>query len=305
MKPCILLRDEEIIEQPVVQKTLTERYTAESVKFIRDNRNGPFFLYLSHTMPHTPLHVSDTFKGKSKRGLYGDVVRCLDWSTGEILRALRKNGIDRNTLVVFTSDNGPWLLRGKHGGKAFPLRSGKCTTFEGGMRVPGIMRWPGHIPEGSVCPEIATTMDLLPTFARLAGGTVPDDRIIDGRDIWPLMAGIAGAKTPHEAFYYYKKDVLKAVRSGKWKLMVRRMTKEEYPYRWPGMARQGWKDEVIPEALYDLEADISETTNVIDKHPEVAKRLRQLLETMRADLGDWRTGRPGANRRPPGTLPSD
>jgi len=300
MKPTVLMRDEQVIEQPAVQETLTERYTNEAVEFITENKDRPFFLYLPHTMPHTPLHVSDTFKGKSKRGIYGDVVECLDWSAGRILDTLATLGLDDNTLVVFTSDNGPWLLRGKHGGKAQPLRSGKCTTYEGGMRVPCLMRWPGRIPAGTSCSEVATTMDLLPTLAGLAGAALPEDRIIDGKDIWPLMAGVNGAKSPHEAFCYYHRYTLEAVRSGKWKLMFERTTKQEFPYRWGGMKKQGHKDEIVPEALYDLEADIGETTNLITEHPDVARRLRELADTMRDDLGDSRTGRPGKNRREPG-----
>jgi len=302
MKPSVLMRDEAVIEQPVVQATLTERYTAEAIRFIKDNKDKPFFLYLPHTMPHTPLHISDKFKGKSRRGLYGDVVECLDWSVGRILDTLAELGLDKNTLVIFTSDNGPWLLRGKHGGKAHPLRAGKCTTYEGGMRVPCIMRWPGSIPAGSVCSEVATTMDLLPTVAGLAGAAVPQDRIIDGRNIRPLMTGAADAKSPHDAFYYYHKYTLQAVRSGKWKLMFRRTTSQEYPYRWPGMKKHGHKNEAIPDSLYDLEADIGETTNVIAEHPDVAQRLRDLADRMRADLGDSRTGHAGKNRRKPGSV---
>ncbi|MCX6377798.1 MAG: sulfatase, partial [Armatimonadetes bacterium] len=243
-----LIRGEEIIEQPAVLETLTERYTDEAISFITKNRNRPFFLYLPHTFPHTPLAASERFKGKSKRGLYGDVVECLDWSTGRILDTLKDLGLDENTLVVFTSDNGPWLIRGQDGGSALPLRSGKGSTWEGGMREPCIMRWPGRIPAGTSCSEISSVMDLCPTLARLAGAQMPSDRIIDGKDILPLMTGASGAKSPHEAFFYYRQEQLQAVRSGKWKLVL---------------AHRDMNDKVdVPQALYDLKADIGETTDV-------------------------------------------
>ena len=191
MVPTPLMRNEQVVEEPAVQETLTERYTEEAIKLITANKDRPFFLYLPHTMPHTPLHVSERFKGKSARGLYGDVIECIDWSTGQILNVLKKLGLDERTLVVFVSDNGPWLAAGKHGGSATPLRAGKDTTYESGMRVPCIMRWTRRIPAGSVCSELSTTMDLLPTFAELAGIEAPADRIIDGKNIWPLMSRVA------------------------------------------------------------------------------------------------------------------
>ena len=282
--PTPLMHDENIIEQPVIQETLTERYTEEAAKFITENKDKPFFLYLPHTMPHVPLHVSEKFKGKSARGLYGDVIECLDWSTGQILDTLAKLGLDDNTFVMFTSDNGPWLQRGENGGSALPLRAGKGTAFEGGFRVPCIMRWRSKIPAGTVCSEAAATIDLLPTIAKLAGAEPPTDRIIDGKDIWSLMSGVPQAKSPHEAFYYYTATDLRAVRSGPWKLM------SADPARGDG------------DALYNLETDISETTNVIARHPDVATRLRQLVEMMRDDLGDTMTDRTGKNCRRPGIV---
>jgi arylsulfatase A len=269
-------------------ETLTERYTDEAISFITKHRNEPFFLYLPHTFPHTPLAVSERFKGKSKRGLYGDVVECLDWSTGRILDTLKELGLDDNTLVIFTSDNGPWLIRGKDGGSALPLRSGKGSTWDGGMREPCVMRWPGRIPAGTTCSEMATMMDLYPTMAKLAGARVPTDRMIDGKDILPLMSGVKGAKSPHEAFFYYRLEQLQAVRSGKWKLVV---------------AHRDMNDKVyVPQALYDLRADIGETTDVSAKYPSIVKRLTALIERMREDLGDAITGAPGKNRRPPGSV---
>ena len=282
-----LIRNEEIIEQPAVLETLTERYTDEAIKFITKNQHRPFFLYLPHTFPHTPLAVSDRFKGKSKRGLYGDVVECLDWSVGQALATLKNLDLDDNTLVIFTSDNGPWLIRNQDGGSAKPLRSGKGSTWEGGMREPTIMRWPGHIPAGTECSEVASVMDILPTLAGLAGAKVPADRIIDGKDIRPLIEGRAGATSPHEAFFYYRLEQLQAVRCGRWKLVV------------PHRDMNAKVD--VPLALYDLKADIGETTDVSARYPSIVKRLQGLIERMREDLGDQITGAPGKNRRAPGT----
>ena len=283
-----LMRNENIIEQPADQETLTKRYTQEAVKFIKKNKDRPFFLYLPHTFPHVPLHASDQFRDTSKRGLYGDVVEEIDWSTGQILDTLKDLGLDENTLVIFTSDNGPWLGFKHLGGCALPLRSGKGDTFEGGMREPCIMRWPGRIPAGTVCSEPASTMDLLPTFARLAGAKAPTDRIIDGKNIWPLMAGVKGAISPHESFFYYWKYELHAVRSGKWKLILEHKDTKS--------------TKIIPQTLYDLRADISETTDVSAQYPSVVKKLFAMAERMRDDLGDEITGRPGKNRRPVGCV---
>ena len=283
-----LIRGEEIIEQPADLTTLTERYTDEAIKFITEHKDQPFFVYLPHTYPHVPLNASSRFKDKSKRGIYGDVVECIDWSTGRILDNLKKLGLDDNTLVIFTSDNGPWLQKGQDGGCALPLRAGKGTTWEGGMREPTIMRWPGHIPAGTTCSEVATIMDVLPTLARLAGTHEPTDRIIDGKDIRPLMMGKAGAKSPHDVFFYYWNDELQAVRSGRWKLVL------------PHQDRQ--LKQAIPLSLYDLQADISETTDVLAKHPDVVKRLLKAAERMRADVGDAITSAPGKNRREPGKV---
>lgn len=284
--PLPLVRNKKVIEAPADQNTLTKRYTEEAIKFITANKDRPFFIYLPHTMPHMPLHVSDAFRGRSSNGTYGDVIEELDWSVGQILASLKDAGIDNRTLVVFTSDNGATGGKGRSNG---PLRGHKGTTWEGGMREPCVMRWPGRIPAGKTCDELATTMDLLPTFARLAGTKPPRDRIIDGKDIWPLMSGEKGAKTPHEAFYYYQVDQLHAVRSDKWKLHL--------PLK---MKRRNWGKGTpdSPLQLYDLEDDIGETTNVADKHPDVVKRLLTLAERAREDLGD--IDRKGKNQRPAG-----
>jgi len=269
-KGVVLLRDEKVIEHPTDQATLTERYTAEAVKFITANRDRPFFLYLPHTFPHEPLYVSERFKGKSKGGLFGDVVECIDWSCGEILAAIKQAGIDEQTLVIFTSDNGP------AGHPAPPLRGGKGSTWEGGMRVPFIARWPGKVPAGAACAEQASVMDILPTFARLAGARLPTDRVIDGKDIGPLVSGRPGARSPHEAFFYYSAyGDLSAVRSGHWKLHIktpasRASAKEKEPPAVPG--------------LYDLSADVGEQTNVAAEHPDVVEQLTKMAAEFDAQL---------------------
>ncbi|HYT61514.1 MAG TPA: sulfatase, partial [Haliangiales bacterium] len=287
--PLPLIRGDKVIGLMPDQTQLTTWYTERAVGFIERNKDRPFFLYVAHNMPHVPLHVSDRFKGKSKRGLYGDVIMEIDWSVGQILAALKRNGLDEKTVVVFTSDNGPWLLYGNHAGSALPLREGKTTTFDGGLREPCIMRWPGKIPAGAVCRELAATMDLLPTFARLAGAEVPRDRIIDGKDIWPLMSGQPGAKTPHDAYLYYWGKHLQAVRSGKWKLHLPHNYDHPDPPGHDGKPGKYAKRE-ISVALFDLETDIGETNNVADQHPEIVARLQGLAGKCRDDLGDSATG---------------
>ncbi len=200
------------------QSQLTTWYTERAVSFIERNRTKPFFLYVPHSMPHVPLFVSDRFKGKTSGGLYGDVIAELDWSVGRILDAVKRAGLDNDTMVIFTSDNGPWLSYGNHAGSSGPFREGKGTAFEGGVRVPFVARWPGRIPAGAVGTLPAMTIDLLPTLAKLAGAPVSAERIIDGRDIWPLVAGQRDAQDPHDAFYFYWGAELHAIRSGKWKL---------------------------------------------------------------------------------------
>ena len=291
--PTPILRDERLIEQQPDQNLLTRRYTEEALRFIRGNKDRPFFLYLAHSMPHWPLAASTRFAGRSELGIYGDAIEEIDWSAGEIFKALEELGIDRRTLVIFSSDNGaslrPWQRRGYRPGSNGPLRAGKNTTWEGGMRVPGIMRWPGSIPEGLVQDELATAMDVLPTVARLAGARPPRDRILDGKDIWPLMSGQDGAKTPHEAFYYYRDERLQAVRSGPWKLHV---------------YRPEWNDSAgnRKPLLFHLGNDIGERNDVAAGYPGVVERLQTLAERAREDLGDAATGRKGANLRPVGTL---
>lgn len=297
-----LIEGERVVAYDPDQTQLTTWYTERAVRFIERNKDRPFFLYLPHSMVHVPLFVSDKFKGKSKRGLFGDVVMEIDWSVGEILSTLKRLDLDKNTMVVFCSDNGPWLSYGDHAGSARPLREGKGTTFDGGQREPTIMRWPGRISAGRVCSEVASTIDLLPTFAGLAGAELPPHKI-DGRDIWPVIAGEAGAKSPHEAFFYYQGWILEAVRSGKWKL--------HFPHGYRTLAGQPPATGGVPAkyeqtktalALYDLGNDIGEQRNVADRHPDVVERLQRLADVMRRDLGDAAKKMEGTGRRPSGKV---
>ena len=260
-----LMRNEEVIEYPCDQTTLTKRYTEEAVKFIEKNEDKPFFLYLPHTMPHIPLFASKKFKGKSDRGPYGDTIEEIDWSVGEIMKALRKNSLDENTLVIYSSDNGPWKLKEGRGGSAHPLRGYKFQTYEGGMRVPCIMSWKGKIPSGTVCDEIGATIDLLPTFADLAGAKIPDDRIIDGKNIWPIISGKKGARSPHDIYYYYKGNRLESARQGKWKIR-----------------RSGKKSQSVE--LYDLDNDIAESKNLSQKNPELIQTILKKMDKFDKDL---------------------
>lgn len=288
---------------PDDQTQLTTWYTERAVKFIEKNKAKPFFLYLAHSMPHVPLYVSDKFKGKSEQGLHGDVLMEIDWSVGEVLQALKRNGLDDNTLVIFTSDNGPWLSYGNHAGLAGPLREGKGTSWEGGVRVPFIARWPGKIPPNRVNAEPAMTIDLLPTIAKFIDAPLPEWKI-DGKDIWPLLRGDGNAKCPHEAYYiYYANNQLQAVISGRWKLI--------FPHTYRTLAggpggKDGrptpYKSAKTELELYDLQNDLGETTNVAASNPEVMGRLQKLAELMREDLGDSLTQRKGSGVREPGRV---
>jgi arylsulfatase len=255
-------------------------------------------------MPHVPLYVSDKFKGKSGRGLYGDVIMEIDWSVGEILAALKKQGLDERTLMVFTSDNGPWLSYGNHSGSAGPLREGKGTVWEGGVREPCVMRWPGKIPAGSICREPAMTIDLLPTIAKLASAPLPANPI-DGKDIWPLISGQPGAKCPQEAYYfYYANNQLQALTSGRWKLLLPHTyrTMDGKPGGKDGLPAPYVNKQIETPELYDLDADLGETTNVAAQNPAVVQRLLALAAKARADLGDSLTQAKGAGVREPGRL---
>ncbi|MGB0370790.1 MAG: sulfatase family protein [Opitutales bacterium] len=260
-----LMRDEQCIEFPADQRTITQRFATEGMRFISDSVEAekPFFLYLANSMPHTPLYVTPEFEGKSARGLYGDVIEEIDYNTGRIIDHLDSLGIAENTIVIFSSDNGPWLIKKEDGGSALPLFEGKMTHFEGGQRVPAIVRWPAKIPAGIVSSEIATSMDLFPTLAAFAGAEIPAGLDLHGKDIANLLLNEPGAKTPHEYFYY---GTL-AVRSGDWKYHQKELFK---------VALDRKKTSKGP-TLYNLKDDIGETTNLIDQYPEIAARLKAAL----------------------------
>lgn len=284
--PLPLLRDEKVIEAPVAQSPITRRYTEEAVSFIKENAAKPFFLYLPHTSVHLPLFPGKEFAGKSANGKYGDWIEEVDASTGTILKTIKDLKLDQKTLVIFTSDNGS---SGSRGGSNAPFKGTKGSTHEGGMRVVCVMRWPGKIPADTTCDELASTLDMLPTFATLSGGEVPGDRIIDGHDISDLMLGKEGAQSPCEAFFYYHTTQLQAVRSGKWKLVLPQSEK-----------LTGWDKKLknTPLELFDLEIDPGESTNLAQSNPEVVTRLTGFAKNAQEDLGD--VDKPGKGQRPAG-----
>jgi arylsulfatase A len=262
-----LMRNEEVIEYPADQNTLTKRYTQEAISFIKKSKSDGknFFLYMPHTMPHIPLYVSPEFEGKSDAGLYGDCIQEIDWSVGQIIKTLKAEGLEKDTFIVYTSDNGPWNLKGnktdkvkgnmnrRTGGSALPLRGYKFQKWEGGMREPTVMCWPGRIPAGKVCGELAGTIDILPTIAALSGAKLPEKKI-DGKDITPLIEARSGAKTPHEAYFYRTKGV----RSGDWKF--------------------------IENKLFNLDKDISESKDLSSENPTIVARLKKLLDGHKAEM---------------------
>lgn len=278
-----LMRNDEVLESPTDMDQLTRRYTQEALRFIERNREQPFFLYLAHNMPHVPLGASKTFRGRSPRGLYGDVVEELDWSVGEVLTRLKDVGLDGTTLVFFTSDNGPWIEDhlGDYGGSADPLRGFKMSTWEGGIRVPGIAWWPARIPGGRISDSIVSTLDLLPTLAGLAGAALPQDRVIDGKNVWPLLSA-ESKESPRESFFYYAYTHLQAVRLGRWKLVLDRPDNPPWT-SWYGRMI----DAVEKPQLYDLELDISESRNVAEQNPAIVEDLLQLADKAREELGDY------------------
>jgi arylsulfatase A len=296
-----LIEGDEVVKRDPDQSQLTAMYTDRAVTFIERSAGKPFFLYLAHAMPHVPLFASGSFAGKSGQGLYGDVIEEVDWSVGRVLDAVSRARIDDNTLVIFTSDNGPWLSYGNHAGSAGRFREGKGTAFEGGVRVPFIARWPGRIPQGMTGTTPAMTIDLLPTFAGLAGAAVPAARIVDGRDIWPQLAGVKNATDPHDALYFYWGTELHAIRSGRWKLHL--------PHPYQSLVRAGaggapgeYERTTIALSLFDLDTDPGESADVADRHPDVVKRMLEIAERARDDLGDSLTQRVGKNVRAPGRL---
>ena len=314
-----LYHNDSVIARDPDQSQFTKLFTDKAVGFIRANKDRPFFLYVPHVMPHVPVFASDRFRGKSARGLYGDAVEELDWSVGEILAAVRDAGLDDRTLVLFLSDNGPFLSYGNHAGSAGPLREGKLTAFEGGVRVPFIARWPGKVPTGRESDELVTGLDLLPTIAKLAGADLP--RKIDGLDLSPVLLGEKGA-TGRPSFAYFSGSDLHAVRAGRWKLHLPHdyLTVDGPPGRdgkpanhekmspkgieesgIRGIAsRHGYRVEKIGPSLFDLTADPAESKSVADAHPDVVKQLVALADEVRRDLGDALTGVKGTGLRPVG-----
>jgi arylsulfatase A-like enzyme len=272
MKPTYLLRASQVIEDPVDQTTLTARYTAEAVSFIRQHRQGPFFLYMAHNFPHVPLFVSEKFAGKSRRGLYGDVVEELDGSVGQVLETLRELQIDKQTLVVFTSDNGPWLTKDQNGGSAGLLRGGKGSTWEGGMREPTIAWWPEKIPAGGVSAELGCSTDLLATIHALVDVPLPTDRTLDSHDLRPVLLGTG--PSPRKSLLYYRGRQLMAARLGPWKAHF--MTQAGY--------RQPEPEKHDPPLLYHLENDPSEKYDLAPDHADVIAEIRQLVSEHQAGL---------------------
>ena len=299
-----IIRNEEMIEKNADMSQLTRRYSDEAIGFIKRSKDKPFFVYLAHTMPHVKLAASKEFKGKSAQGLYGDVIEEIDHHVGRILDTLKEEGLDENTYVFFTSDNGPWYFgrspghlkrfkerASEYGGSAAPLRGAKTSTWEGGLRVPCVMRAPGKIPPGQVCDAVASTLDMLPTIVTLAGGKIPDDRVIDGKDIRDLMHGTPGAVSPTKAFFYYQRTRLQAVRVEKWKLHVPRAADET----WGKYSKTEDDFAIKKPMLFDLSTDVAETTDVAADHPEVVAELMKHIEYARNDIGDH--NRMGKNAR--------
>jgi len=285
------------------QDKLTTEYTQRAVKFIDNHKNEKFFLYLPHSMVHIPLGVSEKFRGKSKQGMYGDVMMEVDWSIGEIMKALERNGLEKNTLVIFTSDNGPWLNFGNHAGTTGGLREGKGSSWEGGQRVPCIMRWPGVIPAGDICNQLASSIDILPTLAAITGASLPSKKI-DGVSLLPLMLGDKTASPRHEFYYYYQQNALEAVQEDYWKLVLPHRGRTYRGYK-PGI--DGWPGptgtEIVKTAqLYDLRRDPGEWYDLAEIYPEKVKELELIAEKARQDLGDELTKNPGTNRRKAGNM---
>jgi arylsulfatase len=308
----------DVIETDPDQSRFTQRFTVRAVAFIEKHKAQPFFLYVPHVMPHVPIFASEKWRGKSGAGLYADVVQELDDSVGQIVDAVSRCGLEKDTLILFFSDNGPFLSYGNHAGSAKPLREGKLTSFEGGVRVPFIARWTGRLPAGRESAEPMMEIDLLPTLATLMGGKLPENQI-DGQNILPVLEG---GPSPHEALYFYCGDELQAVRSGAWKLHFAHPYisvdgdpgRDGQPARFGQMkpksitqsgidgiaTRHGYVVKQQPQALYDLSRDPGETEDLSAKHPDIVERLQKLAATMRADLGDALTQTKPTAARPVG-----
>lgn len=299
--PLPLYEQEQVLTYLDDQTELTREITRRSVEFIEKNRDQPFFLYVPHPQPHVPLFVSDAFKGKSGRGLYGDVIMEIDWSAGQIMEALERNGLTENTLVIFTSDNGPWLSYGNHAGSAYPLKEGKGTSWEGGVREPCIVKFPGKLPAGRILDTPVMAIDFLPTLVQLTGAQMPK-REIDGKNIWPLLSGQTETSPQEAYFFYYHVNELQALRQGDWKLVL--------PHRYRSMTgQQPGKDGLpgdythfnveVPE-LFNLISDPGEQHNLSASYPDKVQELLRLAEGIRTRLGDALTGVEGTAIRPPG-----
>lgn len=285
------------------QDQLTTRLTERAVAFIEKNKKKPFFLYLPHPMPHVPLGASAKFRGKSEDGLYGDVIQEIDWSVGQVLAALKRNDLDQNTLVIFTSDNGPWFNFGEHAGTTGGLREGKGTSYEGGHRVPCLVRWPGRVPAGRVSNQLLSTIDLLPTVANLCGSRLPK-RKIDGLDASELITGKTDVSPRKEFWYYYRKNSLEAVRRGNWKLVFTHpgRTYEGQASGHGGFPGKAPEDHAISAGLYDLRRDPGERYDVSAEYPEQVAALEKLAEAARTELGDDLTKRTGTAVRASGEV---
>ena len=323
MPPLPLIEGDKVIATDPDQSLFTRQITERAVSFIKRNRERPFFLYLPHIMPHVPIFVSEKFKGRSAAGLYGDVIEELDDGIGQVLATLKELDLEKNTLVIFFSDNGPFLSYGTNAGSARPYREGKLTSFEGGVRTPCLMRWPDRIPAGRVCDEMLSAMDLQPTVAALLEQPLPRVKL-DGKNILPVLLGESGAKSPHEALFFYSGSELHAMRSGPWKLhfphpyltVAAAPGRDGKPSNWENLkpnaitqsgvegiaSRHGYRVEQLPLSLYNLSEDPGEQHDVSAHHPEVVQRLSVLAEVMRADLGDTLTSRVASGARAAGKV---
>lgn len=298
-----LLENGSVIDTLEDQSMLTTDITERSIHFIKENKDNPFFLYVAHPQPHVPLFVSDKFKGKSEKGLYGDVIMEIDWSVGQILKTLKEQGLDNNTMVIFTSDNGPWLNYGEHAGSAKPLREGKGTAWDGGLKEPFIIRYPGVIQKGQIIDTPVMSIDLLPTIASVTGSSLPENKI-DGMNVWDIFIRKT-SENPHDAYYfYYHVNELQAVRYKNWKLY--------YPHNYRTLnGREGGKNgipvpydyiQLTEKELYDLDSDPSESKNVITDYPDIVSIIDSLADGMRHELGDALTGMEGTQNRPIGEV---
>jgi arylsulfatase A-like enzyme len=285
------------------QAQLTSLYTDKAVKFIKENKNKPFFLYLAHSMVHVPIAASEKFKGKSGAGLFGDVMEEVDWSVGEVMKILRENKLEDNTIVIFTSDNGPWLTFGNHAGNTGGLREGKGTAWDGGLKVPCIMRWPGKITPGSVCNKLATTMDLLPTLVDICNAKLPANKI-DGVNIRDLLSGKPNTNPRDEFAYYYDRNNLKAIRKGNWKLVFPALSQT---YNLPAtIGKDGFPGKYgtdsVRLALFNLSTDPGEDRDVKDQNPDIVKQLSAIADKYRKEMGDGLTNTTGTEVRPAARL---